>query len=383
MRFISYVVIVIAAQIHPSSAVSQVRKVEMTKSGGVYKVPCVVNNIPMQFIFDTGASGILLSKEALQMMSAKGAVTADDIVGMSRSQIANGDIVDGVVIKLRSFAIAGTWLNNLTAQVSLSLNAPLLLGTDVLERFGSLSVDYHNNLLLLGEAPNPLMEEVNKMFQLHKYVWGASSNDIEEIEQSEKLRVKLITGSYSEWKTTSGFTGSVSLDYKVRVAGLIMNKTYNFDNDKLNIEMYRVLQDGIVAGNPDLACRNIGLDLAYRIYCKLDSMIRRESTAPYSLCLGRSGYDCIHSPYSESAVYGSFFPEDQLPLDLSSKSKFQETVRDLLIEARENMAVRTEDQLQIIQRSSAYIDDGYYDLKIATKNAKEYEVWLVVRQKVD
>lgn len=360
----------------------QVRKIEMTKSGGVYHVPCVVNNIPMQFIFDTGASGILLSKEAVQMMAAKGAFAADDIVGMSQSQIANGDIVEGVVIKLRSFAIGGVWVKNLTAQVSLSLNAPLLLGTDVLERFGSLSVDYHNNLLLLGDESNPFMEEVSKMFRLHKYVWGATSEEVETLEHSEKLRVKLITGQYSDWKTTSSFTGSLILNYKMRVAGLVLNKSYTFDENKLNIEMFKVLQQGLVTGNPDLNCHDVPLDLAYRLYFKLDSMIREESTAPFAICLG-SGYDCIHSPYSESAVYGQFFDASQLPLDLSSKGKFQETIQGLLVEARDNKAIRSNERIEIIQRRSTYSKDGYYELNIATEDANKYDVWLVIRQKLD
>jgi hypothetical protein len=226
------------------------------------------------------------------------------------------------------------------------------------------------------------MEEVSKLFRLHKYVWGISSEDLEALEQSEKLRVKLITGQYSDWKSTSSYDGSLTLKYKMRVGGIVLSKRYNFKDNKLYIEHYSVLQEGLVPGNPDMDTHDLPLDLAYKVYSKLDSMMRLESTPPNALCIG-SGYDCIHSPYADSAVYGSFFDSSQLPLDLSSMAKFQATLSRMLAEAREKNIILPDERFQIIQRRSTLGRDGYFELNIATNNAREYDVWLIARKKLN
>lgn len=366
------------------TAHAQIRKVQMKEYGGVYLVPCVVNNLPMDFIYDTGASGILISNEAAQMMAAKGALESSDIIGKTQSQIANGDIVDGLLIKLRSFSIGGAWVSNLNAQVSLSLNAPLLLGTDVLERFGSVTTDYNQKLLLLGDEKNSFLEAANKMFRLHKYVWGSASSDIEALEESEKHRMKLVTGQYTDYKSRDG-----SLKYKIRVAGLVLGKNYGFDNGKLNIEMYRILQEGFMPGNPDMECYDLPLNKAYTVYSKLDSIIKQEASVwPYYLCFGKGGFECVNNPTAEAFVYDRFFSASKIPVEkrqflgFSSQHEFESGMSSLLKEARSANAIGENDPIQLIQRRMTFNKDGYYELNVSTTNGIDYDVWVVVRQKV-
>ena len=363
-------------------ASAQVRKVEMVKSGGVYRVPCIVNALPMQFIFDTGASGIALSREAVEMMVAKGAIVEDDVLGSEYYRIANGDVVEGVIVRLRSFEIGGVRIKDITASVSLSLEAPLLLGTDILERFGKVTIDYSNGLLLLGEEEKPFLEELDKIYRLHKYMWDTPSEAVEQLETSEKYRVKLVTGSFTEWKSVSRFDGSLSMSYKERIAGLALSKLYSFKEEKLDLEMVKVLREGLAGGNPDMEYRDLSPDVAYRLYAKLDSLVAMEANLfPTTFCIGESAYACVHNTFSDVAAYNRFFDSERMPMDLTNVSNFQTNMAHLLQDMRTNGEFRADVNLHFIRRRPTFNNDGYYDLCVSTSDAMHYDVWLVIRKK--
>lgn len=360
---------------------AQVRKVQMTKVGGVYKVPCMVNQVPMDFIFDTGASGISLSKGAILMLFEKGAIREEDFIGKEYYRIANGDVVEGQVVRLRSFDIAGVRVMDITASVSLSLNAPLLLGTDVLERFGNVSVDYDNNMLLLGGEPNRFMEEVEKLYRLHKYMWNASSDDVEYMEKSEKYRMKIITGSYLDWKDVNPSDGTVVLKYKNRVAGLSLQKTYTFKDGKLETELIQVLQEGLTSGNPDLQYFQMPLATAYSVYVKLDSMIMREaSLMDLQYCVGGSAYGCVHNPPSEKAVYGQFFSALLDPMVIDDVHSFGRIMK-LHYDQLNSDSDEYSRGFIFMKRRSTFNSDGCYDLCVDSRDGKTFGVWVVVRKR--
>lgn len=363
-----------------ASLIAQVRKVEMTKSAGVYTVPCHVNGLPMNFIFDTGASGISLSKEAAKMMVDKGAIKEGDVLGSEYFRVASGEVVEGVIVQLRSFEIAGVRVKDIQASISLSLEAPMLLGTDVLERFGQVTIDYSNNLLLLGEEPNPFLEELDKLYRLHKYMWGATSEFVEVLEKSEKHRVKLITGSFTDWKRVSSYDGSLSMSYKQRVAGLSFRKSYNFTDDKLELESINVLREGMQEGNPDMECMDLPLADAYRVYQKFDSLVRMEARlSSLNYCIAKDAYSCVHNSYSDEPTYGRFFEAFLAPMDLEDKSAFQSTMSHYFNVLKDNGG-QPGGQLQVIIRRQTFNGDGYYDLCIRTTDATHYDVWLIIRK---
>lgn len=110
--------------------------IEMTKDGGVYKVPCVVNGLRLKFIFDTGASQVCISETQAVMMLENDYLSLDDIKGTSQSQVADGRIVDNTRIILREIIIGDKKLTDVEAVVVHSQNAPLLLGQTAIEKLG-------------------------------------------------------------------------------------------------------------------------------------------------------------------------------------------------------------------------------------------------------
>lgn len=125
----------------------RVTEVSFTRSGGVTKVKCEINGLPLHFVFDTGASDVSLSRVEATFMFKNNYISPEDIIGKDRYIDANGDISIGTVINLRKVSFAGLEIENVRASVVDNTNAPLLLGQSVLSRLGKVEIDYEKNVL--------------------------------------------------------------------------------------------------------------------------------------------------------------------------------------------------------------------------------------------
>lgn len=128
--------------------------VQMTKEGGVYTMPCEVNGLKLRFIFDTGASDVSISLAEAIFMLKNGFLSKSDIKGSTYYQIANGNIVKGTTINLRTIKIGNRYLYNVDASIVHSTSSPLLLGQSALRKIGKFSFDYSNNTLVFGDDNN-------------------------------------------------------------------------------------------------------------------------------------------------------------------------------------------------------------------------------------
>lgn len=122
-------------------------EVPFTRSGGVTKVKCEINGLPLSFIFDTGASTVSISSLEATFMYKNDYLSAKDIVGKSSFVDANGDISVGTIINLNKVTFGGLELENVRASVVSNDKAPLLLGQTVLSRLGRVEIDYTNSVL--------------------------------------------------------------------------------------------------------------------------------------------------------------------------------------------------------------------------------------------
>jgi len=117
--------------------------VSMTKtSGGVYSVDCKVNDLPLSFIFDTGAADVSLSSVEAAFMFKNKYLSATDVIGKAHFMTATGEVYPGTIINLKKVNIGGVEVNNVRASVVKNQSAPLLLGQSVLNRFGKVEIDY-------------------------------------------------------------------------------------------------------------------------------------------------------------------------------------------------------------------------------------------------
>ena len=127
--------------------IEQSIKIKMVKKNGVYHVPIKINEVDMEFIFDTGASDIVISSvEALFLYKHK-KITHEDILGVTNYQIADGSISEGTVINLKTVQLGNRILYDVKASVIDKIEAPLLLGQSALSQFGKISINYKESYI--------------------------------------------------------------------------------------------------------------------------------------------------------------------------------------------------------------------------------------------
>ena len=127
-------------------------EIPFTPDGGCASVKCTINELPLTFIFDTGASIVSLSQVEANFMLKNGYLKKDDFVGSDRFVDANGNITEGTIVNLRDVDFGGMKINNVRASVVRNQKAPLLLGQSVLGRLGSIEIDNPGKKLIITHS---------------------------------------------------------------------------------------------------------------------------------------------------------------------------------------------------------------------------------------
>lgn len=125
----------------------KVEEIPFTKEGGVCKVKCAINGLPLHFIFDTGATDVSISSVEATFMAKNDFLSSSDIIGKQNYQTADGNITEGTVINLKDVKLGSLHLNNIKASVVRNQEAPLLLGQSVLSKLGKIEIDNTKNVL--------------------------------------------------------------------------------------------------------------------------------------------------------------------------------------------------------------------------------------------
>lgn len=122
--------------------------IPFTERGNVKYVNVSVNGFGFEMIFDTGSSSTLISVAEANYLYQKGYLTQDDILGFEEYRIADGSIVEDMVINLKEVILDGKIrCTDVKATVSANNNAPLLLGNEVLNRVAAYTVDNENRTI--------------------------------------------------------------------------------------------------------------------------------------------------------------------------------------------------------------------------------------------
>lgn len=131
----------------PQDEEAGVTEIPFTIVGGVNQVRCLINNLPLYFVFDTGASDVTISSVEANFMLKNGYLNEADFMGKQNFVTATGEIHEGTIINLREVRVGDITLTNIKASVVNSQSAPLLLGQSVFRRFGTLEVDNRQHVI--------------------------------------------------------------------------------------------------------------------------------------------------------------------------------------------------------------------------------------------
>jgi clan AA aspartic protease (TIGR02281 family) len=131
----------------PQQRVDTKKYVVKTKPlrSGVYEIPCTVNDLPLKFIFDTGAANITISSLDAAFMLKNNYLTEYDFKSKQNYRTASGDIAEGTKIRLRKVKIGDLELSNIEASVIHKQTAPLLFGQSALGKFVNITIDNAKN----------------------------------------------------------------------------------------------------------------------------------------------------------------------------------------------------------------------------------------------
>lgn len=125
----------------------KVEEIPFTKEGGVCKVKCAINGLPLHFIFDTGATVVSISSVEATFMAKNDFLSSSDIIGKQNYQTADGNITEGTIINLKDVKLGSLHLNNIKASVVRNQAAPLLLGQSALSKLGKIEIDNAKKVL--------------------------------------------------------------------------------------------------------------------------------------------------------------------------------------------------------------------------------------------
>lgn len=123
--------------------------IKLKKTQGIYKIPVKVNgSLTLDFVFDSGASDVLISNDVFSTLMKMNKISKNDILGYEYYQIADGSTVKQTSIILRKLQIGEIVVNNIKASVGKS-TAPLLLGQTFLQKFKQFTINNQNDILII------------------------------------------------------------------------------------------------------------------------------------------------------------------------------------------------------------------------------------------
>ena len=99
------------------------------------------------FIFDTGASNVLVSSSIFVTFWKAGLITKEDIIGDAKYSIADGSSVNGYKFILKKIQIGNIILTNIEASVM--EGGSDLLGGSVFVKLGKFKLDYDKHELIV------------------------------------------------------------------------------------------------------------------------------------------------------------------------------------------------------------------------------------------
>lgn len=129
--------------------------VKMKRKSGVYTLPCEVNGIRRDFIFDTGAANTSLSQEFVNELKQKNRLLQTDFTGAMQTRNASGRIDNNTTINIRQLKVGNRLIYNVKAIIAVNQKAPLLLGLNAIDMLGEWTMK--KNLLVLHDYNTPIV----------------------------------------------------------------------------------------------------------------------------------------------------------------------------------------------------------------------------------
>jgi len=158
--------------------------------GGVYYTPVTLNGkMQLECVVDSGASLVHLPYHVFKELKDKGSIKDSDILGKGKSQIANGDIIDIMIINIQKLKIGQTEIKNVRAGVG-GDKSSMLLGQSALKKVEPWSLDTQKGILIIASngvsrksyvSSSQNIGRTEILDFIHHYILSQNSRSLEEV----------------------------------------------------------------------------------------------------------------------------------------------------------------------------------------------------------
>lgn len=125
------------------------QKIDLIKENGVYKINCKINDIPLKFVFDTGANSVVISGVEAMFLLKNELLEVSDIISKEDYIDASGKIGSSTKIIIRKLQIGNIILTDINASVIEGNNVPLLLGLSAIEKLGQILINFEESKIII------------------------------------------------------------------------------------------------------------------------------------------------------------------------------------------------------------------------------------------
>lgn len=125
--------------------------IKLTKNQyGLFEIPVILNEVlKIKFIFDSGASEVSVSPDVALTLLRTGTITENDWLPDQTYIFADGSKAKSKRFVIRQIIIGNQKLSDIEASISNSIEAPMLIGQSVMNKLGSVTIDYDKQLLII------------------------------------------------------------------------------------------------------------------------------------------------------------------------------------------------------------------------------------------
>jgi len=186
MRTITFLTFALCLNLHASSQ----SLLKMEYLNGKHLIPCKLNGLTIKAGFDTGEQNASISITDVLFMLKNGYLTTNEIIGTEHDPLLRGYISTGAQVLLKQLEIADTKFTNINAFIVSDLNAPLIIGQDILKKIGRIELDFTNQLFTLKNNPKePVVINAPSL--------ASRESNNNKLPSAQKLLVKANTKLYS------------------------------------------------------------------------------------------------------------------------------------------------------------------------------------------
>ena len=131
---------------------------EKEQNGMIY-FDATINGIQEKFLFDTGASGVVLNPVFFSRLKNQGLISQADYLGNTDVIGINNIKVNMEMYNIKSLSVGSFKMYDLLAFLMPDSNAQLIIGQSMFEKLGKVAIDNQNNILII-EMPYYTINEI-------------------------------------------------------------------------------------------------------------------------------------------------------------------------------------------------------------------------------